>query len=179
MKRRMAFFATPARLPALVLAAATLAACAGGPPPEIPVAAGPADLGALAGDWLGEYHADTPSGRRGTILFRLEADAEVATGDVLMHLEGREALDALPMRGDPWVQAPRDRILNITFVRASGGTVFGRLDPYPDPVCGSETVTTFTGTIEGDVVRGTFTSVHVEGGAVIRGTWSVSRRTRG
>lgn len=157
------------------LAAALLLGCAHAPH-SVPVSAAPADLAALQGQWAGEYHADNPAGRAGTIYFRLVADDETATGDVLMHVEDR-VVDALPRQGDPWENVSWHRLMSITFVRAGGGMVFGELDPYPDPICGSETRTSFTGRIVGDVVSGTYTSVHVEGGATVTGKWHVTRRT--
>ena len=161
--------------PAAALAVALLSACAYTPPP-IPLSASPADLEALTGEWFGEYHADRVGGRTGTILFRLEAGSDEARGDVLMHVEGRDAVDALPPQGDPWANVHRDRMLRVTFVRAEGGLIRGTLDPYPDPVCLCEIRTTFTGRVADGVIEGTYTSVHVTGGAATTGKWRVSRR---
>ncbi|NIP81707.1 MAG: hypothetical protein GWM90_21815, partial [Gemmatimonadetes bacterium] len=74
---------------------------------------------------------------------------------------GRETAEVLPYTGDPWADVPADRVLTITFVRSAGGTVFGRLDPYNDPVCGCEMRTTFTGRVKGNLVEGTYTSEHI------------------
>ena len=164
------------RHPACISAIALLAACAHGPPPSFPVAAADADLAVLAGEWTGDYRADSPAGRSGTILFRLEGGQGEATGDVLMHVDGMDVVGGLPHQGDAWVRVPHDRVLTITFVQATGGSLFGRLDPYPDPVCGSETHTTFSGRLEGDRITGTYVSTHVQGGAVTTGTWTVKRR---
>lgn len=159
------------------MVAAAVAACSQTPSP-VPISGEPADIAALEGEWVGEYHALGQSGRSGTILFRLEAGADTAHGDVLMHIAGRETAEVLPYTGDPWVNVPRDRILTVTFVRAAGGTVFGRLDPYNDPVCGCEMKTTFTGRIKGNLIEGNYTSEHVNGGDRIEGRWRVSRSFR-
>lgn len=158
----------------LALVTASFAACASGPP-AVPVLAAPADLDLLTGEWAGEYQADHPTGRNGTILFRLEAGEEEARGDVLMHVD-RSVMEALPPREDPWKFAHHDRILAVTFVRAGGGRIHGQLDPYPDPVCGCEMRTTFTGRIGDRVIEGTYRSVHVESGETTTGKWRVVRR---
>jgi hypothetical protein len=80
--------------------------------------------------------------------------------------------------GDPWANVPSDRLLTITFVRAAGGTVFGRLDPYNDPVCGCELKTTFTGHIKGNLIEGSYASEHVTGGDRVEGRWRVVRSFR-
>ena len=158
--------------------AAILAAACGQTPRPVPISGSPADLSALEGEWVGEYHALGESGRSGTILFRLEAGADTATGDVLMHIAGRETAEILPFTGDPWSNVPEDRILTVSFVRAAGGTVYGRLDPYNDPVCGCEMKTTFTGRVKGNLIEGSYTSEHLNGGDRSEGLWRVVRRLR-
>ena len=158
----------------VLIATTLLAACSSAPQP-VPLEGTPADIRALEGEWIGEYHAYDPSDRSGTILFRLEAGQDSATGDVLMHLSGRETAAMVPLTTDPWADVAPDQILSITFVRAAGGTVFGRLDPYHDPVCGCELRTTFTGRIKGNLVEGTYTSQHVNGADRIEGRWRVVR----
>lgn len=160
----------------LVTVLALAVAACGGTPEVVPLSGEPADIQALEGEWAGEYHAYAASGRSGTIFFRLEAGADTATGDVLMHVGGRETAGAIPVQGDPWAQASHDQILSITFVRAGGGSVFGKLDPYPDPICGCELSTTFSGRVEGRVIEGTYTSEHVNGGDRTTGRWRVVRR---
>lgn len=162
---------------AAALAAVTASGCSQTPGP-VPISGSPADLSALEGEWVGEYHALGESGRSGTILFRLEAGADTARGDVLMHIAGRETAEILPFTGDPWRNVPDDRILTVGFVRAAGGTVFGRLDPYHDPVCGCEMNTTFTGHIKGNLIEGTYISEHINGGDRAEGLWRVVRRFR-
>lgn len=157
-----------------MITASLLAGCASTPQP-IPLSGAPADLQALEGEWIGEYHSYNPSGRSGTILFRLDAGQDTARGDVLMHIAGRETADVIPFTTDPWANVAEDEILTVTFVRAAGGTVYGRLDPYNDPVCGCEIRTTFTGRITGNLVEGTYTSEHVNGADRNTGRWRVVR----
>lgn len=158
-----------------MIAASAVAACASSSPQVIPLTGAPADLQSLEGEWIGEYHSYEQSGRSGTILFRLEAGQDTATGDVLMHVAGRETADVIPFTTDPWANVSPDQILTVTFVRAAGGSVFGRLDPYNDPVCGCEIRTTFTGHIKGNLIEGTYTSAHVNGAERTEGRWRVVR----
>ncbi|MEJ2504125.1 MAG: hypothetical protein P8177_12575 [Gemmatimonadota bacterium] len=103
------------------------------------------------------------------------AGADTAQGDVLMHVAGRETAGTVPL-DDPWRGVAQDRLLSIEFVRAAGGTVFGRLAPYADPVCGCEMRTTFMGRLEGNLIEGTYTSDHIDGGERTEGSWRVYRR---
>ncbi len=156
--------------------AGILVACSHSPGP-VPLSGPPADVAALEGQWAGQYHSyDSPS-RSGTIYFRLDAGQDTARGDVLMRVGGRETVDAIP-HPDPWATVAPDKILTVTFVRAAGTTVFGRMDPYPDPVCGCELSTVFTGRITEDHIEGTYTSEHVNGGDRSTGRWRVIRTRR-
>lgn len=157
-----------------MITASLAAACSSAPQP-IPLSGAPADIQALEGEWIGEYHSYDQSGRSGTILFRLEAGQDTARGDVLMHIAGRETAEVIPLTTDPWANVSPEQVLNITFVRAAGGTVFGRLEPYHDPVCGCEIDTRFTGRMKGNLIEGTYTSVHVNGADRTTGRWRVVR----
>ncbi len=159
---------------ATTVAAITLAACSS-TPQAIPLTGAPADIGALEGEWIGEYHSYDTSGRSGTILFRLEAGQDTAQGDVLMHIAGRETAEVIPFTTDPWANVAPDQVLTVTFVRAAGGTVYGELDIYNDPVCGCEIRTTFTGRVKGNLVEGTYTSEHLNGADQTTGRWRVVR----
>lgn len=151
-----------------------VAACSTNPEP-IPLSGPPADLQALEGEWVGQYHSYDASGRSGTILFRLEAGQDTARGDVLMHVAGRETADMVPLTTDPWANVAPDQVLKVTFVRAAGGTVHGRLDTYNDPVCGCEMRTTFTGRVQGNLIEGTYNSQHLNGADHTEGRWRVVR----
>lgn len=159
---------------ATMVAAFATAACSSTPQP-IPLTGAPADIQALEGDWIGEYHSYDASGRSGTILFRLEAGQDTAYGDVLMHIAGRETAQVIPFTTDPWANVAPDQILTITFVRAAGGTVFGNLDLYNDPVCGCEVRTTFSGRVKGNLIEGTYTTEHLSGADRNTGRWRVVR----
>lgn len=158
---------------------ASLAAACASTPEAIPLSGAPADIQALEGEWIGEYHSYEASGRNGTILFRLQAGQDTARGDVLMHITGRETADIIPFTTDPWADVSPDQVLTVTFVRAAAGTVFGQLDPYNDPVCGCELRTTFSGKVKGNLIEGTYTSDHVNGGDQTTGRWRVVRTFSG
>lgn len=67
------------------------------------------------------------------------------------------------------------QVLTIQFVHAFDGTVDGRLEPYWDPDCQCEAVTTFRGRLIGDRLEGTFsTRVGFSGHA--NGSWVAYRR---
>lgn len=155
-----------------LLASATLA-CSSTPQP-VPLSGPPGDVQALEGEWMGEYHSYEEASRSGTVYFRLQAGQDTAQGDVLMHIAGRETIGSVPHRVQ-WDQVPEDRVLTVTFVRAAGGTVFGRLDPYHDPVCGCQMKTTFTGRVKGNLIEGTYASEHINGGDRHEGRWRVLR----
>jgi hypothetical protein len=162
---------------ALTMAGLAAGACGYAPAP-VPVTGDSADLQALAGEWSGAYVYDAPGNRSGSILFRLVADSDTARGDVLMILPGPQPGPiALPGAGDPWVaQAPDQKVLSISFVRAAGGSITGVLDPYTDPSCGCELRTTFKGRQAGARVEGTFSARRTDTGEVQHGRWSVERR---
>jgi hypothetical protein len=164
----------------LLMAAAS--ACSTNLPPVL--LDGPrADLAALAGEWRGSYQADTgTAARSGSILFRIAAEGGSAAGDVLMLPPDLATGMPAGARGaaDPWTSPPAPAVvLTIRFVQAAGGTVYGVLDPYRDPVCGCELRTEFAGTLRGDVIEGSYTSVHVEDGRVSGGHWRVERYEAG
>lgn len=69
----------------------------------------------------------------------------------------------------------RPQLLAISFVQIGGDRVFGKLDPYMDPVCGCELMTTFEGRISGNVIEGTYSARHGHGGSVQQGSWRVKR----
>ena len=50
------------------------------------------------------------------------------------------------------------------FVKAEGGNLMGKLDPFMDPDCNCEVLATFEGKVTGDVIQGRFrTSAPGEG----------------
>ena len=164
------------RVPLGIIAVAVLAsACAGSGPQAVPLSGPPANLDALTGEWIGEYHAYSEAGRAGTILFRLEAGQDTVRGDVLMHIAGRETAPLIPFTTDPWADVAEDQLLEVTFVRAAGGTVYGELGTHQDPICGCLLHTTFSGHVRGNLLEGTYTSEHVNGGDRTTGRFRVVR----
>ncbi len=160
-----------------VLFTVALAACAGYPPP-VPVSGSASDLGALAGQWDGEY-SSVETGRSGSITFRLVAGTDSAFGDVIMVPRGQaQAIRPAPREGPQaaGMAGPQPEALTIRFVRVTGGTVSGVLAPYTDPECGCIVRTTFTGRLAGSRIEGDFTSVHLDHNVTRRGRWSAERR---
>ena len=162
-------------LPPLAVGAICCASCVSAPP--IPVDASPSSLNALVGEWDGRYTgADT--GRGGSLWFKLVAGDDHAHGDVLMIPRGRrEPYYRYPPSGWPLAGQPADvtHLLAIQFVHAADGRLDGRLEPYWDPDCPCEAVTTFRGRLLGDRIEGTFnTRLRIAGEA--NGRWVADRR---
>lgn len=110
-------------------------------------------------------------------MFRLEAGADTAYGDVVMIPRQRRE-SRLPVQ-DPSTGLPTPRtveVLTIAFVRATDGGLSGRLTPYRDPECDCVLDTRFQGRIRGDVIEGTYTSTPAAGGPTQNGTWKVTRK---
>jgi hypothetical protein len=152
----------------LFLAALLAGGCSQNPAPPVPVEG--ADVSSLSGHWVGEY-SSAETGRSGSIVFELKSGNKVAHGDVLMKpKEGTVAPADDPMRGAP-------QILNINFVNATGGTLRGTMDPYRDPACNCEVVTTFTGRRTGDTIEGTYTtSPQGSEGTASTGRWRITKQ---
>ena len=119
------------------------------------------DLMGLAGDWEGDYEVLGEGSRTGKIHFTLDSGRHTAKGEVLMYAEGSE---------------DKPQPLNVSFVRAESGEVNGKLDPYLDPACQCQALTTFTGSRVGDVISGTFTVELVTLKMTRNGTWRVARK---
>ena len=62
-------------------------------PRPVAVTGTPVELQSLTGEWSGEYHADG-GGRQGTVVFKLAAGADSATGDVLMFPRAQPSAEA-------------------------------------------------------------------------------------
>jgi len=157
-------------------------ACATKPTP-ITVTGDAGARASLAGKWVGEYNSPA-TGRSGSIVFNLSAAGDAANGDVVM--VPREYGKAL-VRYDPnapggttTTQNPAggSQVLTIKLVRVSGDSVSGVLDAYRDPSCDCPVVTTFTGTVNGDAIDGTFATRGSQTAAPQTGTWRVKRTPR-
>ncbi|HYN10933.1 MAG TPA: hypothetical protein VES67_26355 [Vicinamibacterales bacterium] len=146
--------------------------------PPIRLDTTPADAEILAGEWHGNYLAEDPPGRRGTIVFKLVAGEDHAHGSVLMIPEGStRAYERY--HGDAPVSsrqaAAPSQVLTIRFVRAADGEVTGQLDPYWDPDRECPATTTFRGAIGDGVIAGTFTTRLGTGVTEATGRWRVVR----
>jgi hypothetical protein len=170
------------RLPALALAALAAASCSSpqNPAPSVPVeAVAKKDLSALVGKWTGDY-SSKDTGRSGSIVFELKSGgATTAHGDVLMWPKGSKNVmapsEAKTLSQEQLRTTPQ--ILNINFVQSQGGYVTGTMDPYTDPDCQCEVRTTFSGSIDGNVIVGEFTTERWDKqGKPATGNWKVTRQ---
>jgi hypothetical protein len=133
------------------------------------------DLRALEGEWDGTYGADQ-SGRTGSIHFVLTSTTDSAFGDVLMDPSTPRDFQG----SGPSFLPPAPRVtalpLKISFVRADGDEITGRLEPYEDPITSARLSTTFRGIRRGDLISGEYTTLTEGSGRIVTGTWSVERR---
>jgi hypothetical protein len=157
--------------------AAVALACASKPAP-ITVTGDAADRVSLAGKWSGEYQSAS-TGRSGSIVFNLSSSGEAANGDVVMIPRGYgKALTPFNQgtaAGGSVQNTNNSQVLTIRLVKVSGDTVSGVLDAYRDPQCDCAVETTFTGTLTGDTITGTFTTRGSQSNAPQTGTWRVKR----
>jgi hypothetical protein len=133
-------------------------------------------MGGLTGKWDGTYEMLSGSRRTGSILFELQAGRDTAAGTVVMTFNQTEALPGVIQEPDYRVRTMRSETLSISFVRLSDDRLTGELEPYSDPFCGCTLKTTFTGTLRGDRIKGTFLTVHQHSRIEDHGKWSVTRQ---
>lgn len=158
-----------------VLMLPLLLACGANPAP-VAVEGAAGDLRAMQGEWSGEYGSDQ-TGRTGSIVFRLEAGADSATGDVVMIPRGSTApLHPVHGREVAETELPGGQALSIRFVHVEGGQVEGELEPYHEPECDCALYTVFSGRIQGDSVTGTYRTRRTTDGRETGGWWRVVRR---
>jgi len=160
-------------LPTLFVLALT--ACGASRAP-VPLVGASADVGALTGEWAGDY-SSAESGRSGSITFTLRAAGDSAFGDVVM-IPSAWGRPLVPWRGENATganQQPASTVLTIRFVRVEHGHVSGTLDPYADPQTGARLLTTFSGELNGNQITGTYTTRLTSGGTQT-GRWTVQRR---
>ena len=143
----------------------------------VPVEASPADWEKLAGEWRGEYRMDGHD-RHGLIAFRLKAGVREAAGDVLM-IPDRFAWPYAGMPPTDTSPVPRSQgesqLLSIRFVSVDRGMVGGNMAPYWDPDRDCRAFAAFTGSVDGDVIAGSFLSVCEDGVRTLKGRWRVER----
>lgn len=166
------------RMPTALIGLGFLALAAGcAPMPTVALQATPADLEILAGEWAGEYES-AALGRRGRIEFKLQAGTDEASGDVLMVPRGRRT----PYEPLPYHEAqnppsmPSSELLTIRFIRASNGSITGRLDRYWDPDRNCFANTAFNGNVGLGIVEGTFKTTFECGTGEATGTWTASKK---
>jgi len=153
----------------------TLMVLAGCSAPGMPIPVR-GDVSPLVGHWEGEY-SSSETGRVGSIVFTLVAGQDTATGDILMIPANMETPGDVTRTPDPNRRTPQ--VLKVSFVRCEGMEVTGWLDPYTDPDTGERVYTTFEGTLKGDRLEGTFTSLAELSGRRTSGKWMVKRKTTG
>ena len=153
-------------------------ACASKPTP-VTVAGAASDRASLGGKWTGEYTSQA-TGRSGSIVFNLSPSGDAAAGDVVMVPRGLDHPLTPYSAGNTSVAGVQgsqpSQVLTIKLVRVSGDTISGVLDAYRDPECDCPVVTTFTGTLTGDTINGTFTTRGTQAVGPQSGTWRVSRK---
>ena len=158
------------RFPGLLMLVAAAAGCNAPVVAPVPVQG---TVEQLVGEWSGDYFSPE-TGRRGTILFRLEAGKDTAHGDVLLTPE--RGYSAPPKADEPWWKTS-SQVLQISFVRCDVDEVSGWMKPFPDPETGELTYTEFTGHIRRDTLRGRYVALVETTGRRTTGTWTVVRRT--
>jgi hypothetical protein len=134
----------------------------------------PAAVAWLAGDWSGEYWGGQ-SGRAGTISFFLAPGTDSAYGDVSMVSPVGGPVVAADAMDQHRLHVRATQSLRIDFVNVAAGTVRGTLEPYISPDCDCIVSTTFTGSLSGDVIAGTFVT-RGAAGLLSEGFWKVARR---
>jgi hypothetical protein len=153
------------------LLAGGLASCAQ-PGTPVPVLG---DTRTLEGKWEGEYKSDA-TGRFGSILFRLDASADTAQGDVLMIPEfADEGPQQNRLPSETITTRKQPQALAISFVACAEGEVSGKLAPYRDPATGDKVETVFLGRISGNRLEGTFTSYYQDGSRAGGRWWAIRR----
>jgi len=77
---------------------------------------------------------------------------------------------------DPSIPNTRE-VLTIHFVRKEGSNVVGTLDPYRDPLCACQVITTFQDAfLDRSTIEGIYTTVPANSATkAATGTWKVTR----
>jgi hypothetical protein len=172
--RRSILFTEPSMTRLLgCLALIGLTACSSHPMPVL-LQGEPMPVASLGGDWSGQYSNGAAS-RHGSLKLFIGEGADSTFGDVTM-------IDALGERLQPADEGPAHRahtrlaqVLRVDLVRDAAGEVTGTLEPYIEPECLCTVTTTFTGTVVGDTIRGTFVTRNASGESR-DGQWKLVRR---
>ena len=168
MRSRALFACAP------LVAAIAVAACRY-QPARVALQGSPPEIAALAGEWNGEY-SGAQSGRSGSITLRITAGGDSAYGDVVMVANTGQRLVAAHDPKEHMAHARSADVLHVAFVRVAAGQVSGMLEPYVAPDCQCRVTTSFTGTVQGNVVEGTFVT-RGPAGLEQAGRWRVTRGT--
>ena len=142
-------------------------------PSPVTLRGSPPEIAALAGEWVGEY-TGSQSGRSGSISLRITAGGDSAYGDVVMVGNAGQRPVAAHGEREHLAHAHSADVLRISFVRVAQGEVTGVLEPYIAPDCQCRVTTSFTGSVKGDTIDGTFTT-RGSAGLEQTGRWRVSR----
>jgi hypothetical protein len=144
-------------------------------PSRVSLQGSPPEITALAGEWNGEY-SGAQSGRSGSITLRITAGGDTAYGDVVMVANTGQRPVAAHDPKEHLTHARSAEVLHVAFVRVAEGRVTGMLEPYIAPDCRCQVTTSFTGTVQGNVVEGTFVTRGPAGLEQV-GRWKVTRGT--
>ncbi|HEY6931486.1 MAG TPA: hypothetical protein VJA66_17580 [Thermoanaerobaculia bacterium] len=164
----------------LLLAAAAVSCSSSSTPksvaPPIPTEGENRSLEALVGRWDGNYN-NPVNGRTGSIVLEVFSGGKEAHGDILM--VPPEAQVKIPSPEETIRTMPQ--VLEINFIQAAGNEISGTVGPYEDPESHCRAHSTFTGAINGSVIKGTFRTecIDSEGRPTnepfTSGTWLVTR----
>ena len=162
---------------AAIIAVAAAGACSSNKSvaPPVPVTgAKESDLKALAGKWSGDY-TSVDTGRSGSIVFEFKAGGTEGYGDVLMWPVGSKDPNQTPEQA----MNTMPQVIEINSVRSEGGYVTGVMNVYTDPRCNCDVRTTFSGSIDGDIIVGEFTIERWDKqGKPAKGKWKVTREKK-
>jgi len=164
----------------LILAAAAVTGCRSTLPPPPPQVSIPAvDVQPLVGEWRGDYIADGPGDRHGSLSFGLVAGNNDAHGSLSMNAAGADRAYAR-YRSEQAVVTSADTTAGpelpaIQFVRLGRSNVSGTIDAYVDPDCQCAAVMTLKGDLQGDTIDGTFRATYDGRKPDLTGKWSVKR----
>jgi hypothetical protein len=134
------------------------------------------DWETLSGNWRGQYTV-TGQDRHGLIEFRLDALEREAAGDVLMISPRGWPVTGMPP-SDVTQRRPHSetQLLSIRFVGADHGLVRGDIEAYWDPDRECRASAAFYGSVDGDMIAGSFVTTCDDGVRILRGRWRVERR---
>lgn len=164
---------------AIILTAALFTAACGWRRTPVHVISETGSTALLVGSWSGDY-SSKETGRVGTISFELASEKDTAFCDVVM-VPKMPATQVTNAEG-PSIQAAQlqaaGQPLKIQFIRLGSGRVTGTLEPYTDPDCKCQVVTTFEGVFTGpNTIEGTYTTRGTDFfHQTSAGNWKVTRR---